>query len=67
MGGVREGLTEQTEEVVARPGCPICGGSVVPTGMRYRCGRCGFSLCVGCEPVEFGEEREIVACRSSSE
>jgi hypothetical protein len=30
------------------PLCPLCQGRLVPQRDRYRCSRCGFSLCVGC-------------------
>ena len=31
------------------PPCPVCGGPLVPLRGEYRCSRCRFSLCVGCE------------------
>ncbi len=30
--------------------CPVCGGPCTPTRDGFRCARCHFSLCVGCEP-----------------
>jgi hypothetical protein len=30
--------------------CPVCGGSLVPTRAAWRCRRCSFTLCAGCEP-----------------
>lgn len=30
--------------------CPICGSRLFPLRGNWRCGRCGFGLCVGCEP-----------------
>jgi hypothetical protein len=39
--------------VVSRQvGCPMCGGMLVPMRDQYRCSRCFFSLCVGCEPED---------------
>ena len=41
------------EEPARREGqaCPFCGGVLIPLGAAWRCGRCGFALCVGCEPI----------------
>ena len=30
--------------------CPCCGGPLLPTRAAWRCGRCSFCLCAGCEP-----------------
>jgi hypothetical protein len=38
------------EEGVTRPRCPVCGGPFFILRDFYRCLRCLFSLCVGCEP-----------------
>ena len=40
----------------AQPGCPVCGWSLNPMGGRWRCGRCQFSLCVGCCAADLPEE-----------
>jgi hypothetical protein len=32
------------------PACPVCGGVLVPMRSAWRCSRCYFSLCAGCEP-----------------
>lgn len=29
--------------------CPYCGGALVPLRGTWRCDRCGFQLCQGCE------------------
>jgi hypothetical protein len=29
--------------------CPVCNGPLIPLRGNYRCARCFFSLCVGCE------------------
>jgi hypothetical protein len=31
--------------------CPVCGGGLVPLRGQWRCSRCFFALCVGCEVV----------------
>ena len=30
--------------------CPVCGGGLIPLRGTWRCGRCSFVLCVGCDP-----------------
>lgn len=32
------------------PLCPACGGVFAPQRDGYRCTRCLFTLCIGCEP-----------------
>ncbi len=32
--------------------CPFCDGVLVPLGGTYRCLRCAFSICPGCESPE---------------
>jgi hypothetical protein len=32
------------------PQCPMCGGVLVPLRGQWRCSRCYFMLCAGCEP-----------------
>ena len=34
------------------PCCPVCNGQRVPLRGAYRCSRCMFILCVGCEAAE---------------
>jgi hypothetical protein len=34
------------------PLCPVCAGRLVPLRDRYRCARCFYSLCNGCEGGE---------------
>jgi hypothetical protein len=31
--------------------CPFCDGVLVPRGGTFRCLRCSFSICTGCEDV----------------
>lgn len=40
------------------PGCPVCGATLVPMRGQYRCSRCYFALCPGCEPVASYETAE---------
>ena len=32
------------------PPCPVCGGALMPLRGVWRCTRCLFTLCAGCEP-----------------
>ena len=34
------------------PCCPVCNGLLVPLRGSYRCVRCLFTLCVGCEAAD---------------
>lgn len=42
------------------PICPLCGGTMIPMRGVWRCARCYFTLCAGCEvmpnPVTADEE-----------
>jgi hypothetical protein len=38
--------------VCRQPCCPLCNGPLVPLRGDYRCSRCLFHLCVGCEAPE---------------
>jgi hypothetical protein len=40
-----------TSATTSAPPCPVCGGVLVPMRDAWRCSRCYFSLCAGCEPV----------------
>ena len=33
------------------PRCPVCSGALVPLRGHYRCARCYFTICAGCEDV----------------
>jgi hypothetical protein len=35
-----------------RPTCPLCGGELVALRNLYRCSRCSYGICAGCEQVE---------------
>jgi hypothetical protein len=35
-----------------QPRCPVCGGCFLPVRHSWRCCRCLFSLCDGCEGGE---------------
>ena len=41
-----------TTNACQQPHCPMCSGVMVPLGEHYRCSRCFFDLCVGCEGAE---------------
>jgi hypothetical protein len=34
------------------PPCPVCEGPLIPLRGVFRCSRCYFSLCLGCEAGE---------------
>ena len=38
---------------VDQPPCPVCGGGLIPLRGNWRCGRCFFALCAGCDPSLF--------------
>ena len=42
-----------------RPQCPICNGSLIETKGMFRCVRCNFSFCAGCD----GGEPEVTMDR----
>ena len=35
-----------------QPHCPACSGPLIELRGQYRCTRCYFTLCVGCETVD---------------
>jgi hypothetical protein len=39
-------------ETAAQPICPVCGGHFVPLGGLWRCTRCSFTTCEGCEGTD---------------
>ncbi|HEY7313690.1 MAG TPA: hypothetical protein VH643_30350 [Gemmataceae bacterium] len=41
-------------ETPGLPHCPVCSGSLVPLHNSYRCSRCSYHLCIGCEAIETG-------------
>ncbi len=40
-----------TSTTTSTPPCPVCGGVLVPLRSTWRCLRCHYSLCAGCEPM----------------
>jgi hypothetical protein len=48
----REAPPNEVPPPVCRPPCPVCSGALVPLHNLYRCSRCFYTLCAGCEPVE---------------
>jgi len=45
---------EASQEPAAsrQPCCPVCSGALVELRGQFRCSRCYFTLCVGCETVD---------------
>jgi hypothetical protein len=41
-------VAEHHENCV-QPTCPVCTGLLIPLGELWRCSRCCFTLCEGCE------------------
>jgi hypothetical protein len=50
----QEAPTKDKTESLCLPCCPVCSGSLVPLHNSYRCSRCAYYLCVGCEQIETG-------------
>jgi hypothetical protein len=50
----------QAPATSAAPSCPMCGGGLVPMRGTWRCSRCYFALCAGCEPGSGYEATEQV-------
>ncbi len=48
----RESSLEERTESPYPPRCPVCSGSLVPLHNSYRCARCSYYLCAGCEQIE---------------
>jgi hypothetical protein len=38
-----------------QPYCPLCGGVLIEMRGASRCGRCQFTLCLGCDGEAAGE------------
>lgn len=36
------------------PQCPLCNGSLILLHSTYRCSRCCYHHCVGCEQIDAG-------------
>jgi hypothetical protein len=47
-----EEYATENRRACQQPRCPMCGGVMFPLGEHYRCSRCFFDLCVGCEGFE---------------
>jgi hypothetical protein len=43
---------KDTSRNEGEPSCPVCEGPLIPLCGFYRCSRCFFSLCLGCEAGE---------------
>jgi hypothetical protein len=44
--------------VSGAPACPVCGAPLAPTRDAWRCTRCFYTLCAGCEPGAVGGRDE---------
>jgi hypothetical protein len=53
-----EALVKERTETPCLPCCPVCSGSLVPLHNAYRCARCSYYLCVGCEQIETGSSTD---------
>jgi hypothetical protein len=55
-------ITPSSQEIAAKDcvesacplRCPVCSGSLVPLHNSYRCSRCAYHLCAGCEQFDLG-------------
>ena len=41
--------TGEKQEVSRPPACPVCGGVLTEARNLWRCTRCSYTLCEGCE------------------
>ena len=46
---------ERRDAKEGQPCCPVCLGGLIPQRGAWRCVRCGFSLCVGCDSSPMSE------------
>jgi hypothetical protein len=49
---VTAGATSNRKECACQPSCPVCSGPLVPLRGAFRCVRCSFTICEGCEGGE---------------
>ena len=47
----RQDEPKQTTAPIRSPSCPCCAGVLLVLRGMFRCARCHYSLCAGCEPV----------------
>jgi hypothetical protein len=62
-GTIREENARASTSATRFPPCPVCEGVLLPLGKCYRCSRCQWSVCLGCEgggaalePIEIVEQ-----------
>jgi hypothetical protein len=48
----QENPSKDGMEPLRLPRCPLCSGALVPLHNAYRCSRCAYHLCIGCEQIE---------------
>jgi hypothetical protein len=56
QAGTRSTQGERVGEgtcVVPAPRCPVCSGPLVLLRDHYRCARCCYSVCAGCDAAAF--------------
>lgn len=41
--------TSEPQEPSQAPACPVCGGQLTEARSLWRCVRCSYTLCEGCE------------------
>jgi hypothetical protein len=49
---------EEPRNEPVTPCCPVCNGQLIELRGQYRCTRCYFTLCVGCESAAYGIAEE---------
>jgi hypothetical protein len=49
----QESSSHDERASVSQPQCPVCNASLIPLRNHYRCARCCYSICVGCEQMEY--------------
>ncbi|HTU23123.1 MAG TPA: hypothetical protein VMG10_34120 [Gemmataceae bacterium] len=48
----QEIAAKERVEIACSLRCPVCSGSLIPLHNAYRCSRCCYHLCAGCEQPE---------------
>lgn len=45
----QENTATERGEATSPPRCPLCSGFLIPLPRAYRCSRCCYHHCIGCE------------------
>ncbi len=53
--------TRATTNTEVRPVCPLCNGTLTPLRGQFRCARCCFILCDGCDGEAFAGQPPALA------